>query len=53
MHCTQGDVLETLPDLVIKTFGEKNGIQKKHLFCIDEKKKKVAVYDDDDDSDDE
>ncbi len=52
-HHTQGDVLDNLPDLVLKTFGDKNGIQKKHIFSIDDKKKKVAVYDSDDESDDE
>lgn len=42
----QGDVLDALPDLLIKTYGAKNSIEKKHIFTLDDKKKKVSVYDD-------
>lgn len=49
----QGDVLDALPDLLLKTYGAKNAMEKKHIFTLDEKKKKVPVYEDDESEDDE
>lgn len=46
-------MLDALPDLLLKTYGAKNGIEKKHIFTLDDKKKKVLVYDDDESEDDE
>lgn len=44
----QGDVLDGVAELVVKTYGPKNGLEKKHVFYIDNKKK-VPYFDDGDD----
>lgn len=45
----QGDVLDALAELIVKTYGEKNSISKKSVFHMDNKKK-MPYFDDGEDS---
>lgn len=49
----QGDFLQQLPDLILKTFGQAHHISKGDIYFIDPEKKKLNFYDEGSDDEDD
>ena len=48
----QGEFMDKLGDLILKTYGASNNVTKDDIFFIEDKKKRNYFADDDNDSDD-